>query len=46
MPLFLCRWSNGDCSAVLAQSKQDALIKLDEVANAGRVCGVSLMWTT
>ncbi len=34
MPLFLCRWSNGDCSAVLAQSKQDALIKLDEVANA------------
>ena len=34
MPLFLCRWPNGDCSAVLARSEQDALIKLDEVANA------------
>ena len=34
MPLFLCRWPNGDCSAVLAASEQDALIKLDEVANA------------
>ena len=34
MPLFLCRWPNGDCSAVLASSEQDALIKLDEAANA------------
>ena len=34
MPFFLCRWPNGDCSAVLASSEQDALIKLDEVANA------------
>ncbi len=34
MPLFLCRWPNGDCSAVLARNEQDALIKLDEVANA------------
>ncbi len=34
MPLFLCRWPNGDCSAVLAQSERHALIKLDEVANA------------
>ena len=34
MPLFLCRWPNGDCSVVLAASQQDALIKLDEVANA------------
>ena len=34
MPLFLCRWPNGDCSAVLASDEQDALIQLDEVANA------------
>ena len=34
MPLFLCRRPNGDCSAVLAASEQDALIKLDELANA------------
>ena len=34
MPLFLCRWPNGDCSVVLARSKRDALIKLDEVDNA------------
>lgn len=34
MPLFLCRWPNGDCSTVLAEDEQDALIKLDEVANA------------
>ena len=34
MPLFLCRWPNGDFSAVLASSEQDALIKLDEVDNA------------
>ncbi len=34
MPLFLCRWPNGDCSAVLARSEPGALIKLDELANA------------
>ncbi len=34
MPLFLCRWPNGDFSAVLAPSERHALIKLDEVANA------------
>ena len=34
MPLFLCRWPNGDCSAVLASNEQEALIKLDEVDNA------------
>ena len=34
MPMFLCRWPNGDCSAVLASDEQDALIKLDEVDNA------------
>ena len=33
MPLFLCRWPNGDCSAVLAQNEQAAIIKLDELAN-------------
>ena len=34
MPLFLCRWPNGDWSAVLAQHEQDAIIRLDEVSNA------------
>jgi hypothetical protein len=34
MPLFLCRWPNGDWSVVLASNEQDALIKLDEIANA------------
>ena len=33
MPLYLCRWPNGDCSVVQAQSEQDAILKLDEVAN-------------
>jgi hypothetical protein len=34
MPVFLCRWPNGDCSVVLARNKADAVEKLDEVANA------------
>jgi hypothetical protein len=34
VPVFLCRWPNGDCSLVLARSKADAVEKLDEVANA------------
>ena len=34
VPVFLCRWPNGDCSVVLARSKADAVEKLDEVANA------------
>jgi len=34
MPLFLCRWSNGDCSVVWARTKEDAIIELDQVANA------------
>jgi len=34
MPLFLCRWSNGDCSAVWARTKEDAIMELDQVANA------------
>ena len=34
MPLFLCRWPNGDFSMVLAKDKNSAIRKLDEVANA------------
>ena len=34
MPVYVCRWPNGDCSVVLAQNEQDAIIKLDE----GRWC--------
>lgn len=34
MPVFLCRWPNGDCSVVLARHKADAVEKLDEIANA------------
>ncbi len=34
MPVYLCRWPNGDCSLVQARSKQAAIIKLDEVDNA------------
>jgi hypothetical protein len=34
MPLFICRWQNGDFSAVSASSKKDAIELLDEVGNA------------
>ena len=38
MPVFLCRWPNGDCSGdcsvVLPRTRADAVEKLDEVANA------------
>ena len=34
MPLYLCRWSNGDCSVVWARHKEDAIIELDQIANA------------
>ena len=34
MPLFLCRWPTGDCSVVLARTKADAIIELDQVGNA------------
>lgn len=37
MPLFICRWQNGDFSAVSAASKKDAIELLDEVGNA-EVC--------
>jgi hypothetical protein len=34
MPLFICRWQNGDFSAVSAASKDEAMELLDEVGNA------------
>jgi hypothetical protein len=34
MPLFICRWQNGDFSVVQAKSKEHATILLDEVDNA------------
>jgi hypothetical protein len=34
MPLFLCRWPNGDCSVVLARTRDDAISELDQVGNA------------
>ena len=34
MPLFVCRWLTGDCSVVWARSQDDAIIELDQVANA------------
>ena len=34
MPLFICRWPNGDFSAVSAASREEAVELLDEVANA------------
>ncbi len=34
MPLFICRWQNGDFSAVSAASKKDTIELLDEVGNA------------
>ena len=34
MPLFLCRWLNGDCSVVWARTTDDAIVELDQVANA------------
>ena len=34
MPLYLCRWENGDCSFVWAANKGEAIEALDEIANA------------
>jgi hypothetical protein len=34
MPLFVCRWQNGDFSAVYARSRDHAIMLLDEVDNA------------
>ena len=34
MPLYICRWPNGDASVVMARNKTDAIIQLDEFENA------------
>jgi len=34
MPVFMCRWPNGDVSFVSARNKEDATIALDEFDNA------------
>ncbi len=34
MPVFMCRWPNGDCSFVSARDKSKAIEALDEIANA------------
>jgi len=34
MPLFMCRWENGDCSCVVAPTKDLAVQYLDEIGNA------------
>ncbi len=34
MPVYFCRWPNGDCSFVSAASRTDAIVKLDEIGNA------------
>ena len=34
MPLFMCRWENGDCSFVSAPTKDAAIQYLDEIGNA------------
>lgn len=34
MPLFICRWQNGDFSAVSARSREEAIELLAEVGNA------------
>lgn len=45
MPLFLCRWRNGDCSVVWAPHKEDAIVELDQVANVGGQSGVETAGT-
>src|SRR3990172_12647957 len=34
MPIYLCRWPNGDCSVVRAKNKGEAVELLDEIGNA------------
>ncbi|TAM83379.1 MAG: hypothetical protein EPN47_04515 [Acidobacteria bacterium] len=34
MPLFMCRWENGDCSFVAVPTKEAAIEYLDEIGNA------------
>jgi hypothetical protein len=35
MPLFLCRWRSGDCSVVLARTKADVIVELDQAPCRG-----------
>ena len=34
MPIFMCRWPNGDLSFVSSRSREDAIVLLDEWGNA------------
>ena len=34
MPMFMCRWRNGDPSFVFAANEDDAMVQLDEWGNA------------
>ena len=34
MPIFMCRWPNGDLSFVASRSREDAIVLLDEWGNA------------
>ena len=34
MPIFICRWPNGDLSILAAKDKDDAICRLDEIDNA------------
>ena len=36
MAVFLCRWPNGDVSIISARTKREAIVHLDEFANADR----------
>jgi hypothetical protein len=42
MPIFMCRWPNGDFSVVNAATKNDAINLLDEVGN-GEGCPVKVL---
>ncbi len=42
MPLYMCRWPNGDCSVVWATNKGAAIENLDEVDNA-EVCPLMVL---
>ncbi len=42
MPVYICRWPNGDFSFVSAANKQEAVETLDEIANA-EGCSLSVV---
>ncbi len=42
MPIFMCRWPNGDFSFVSARDKSKAIEALDEIANA-EGCPISVV---